>query len=99
MRVSPLLAALIAGGVLMHAAGDAHARKDRRGEDPLLGPMILQPDGFVAAPPRPSISSDAAARAIQNRHGGRVLAVQPDGEGYRVKLLKDGEVRIYQVNP
>lgn len=47
----------------------------------------------------PSLSSDDAAREIQRRHGGRVLSVQPDGQGYRVKVLKNGEVRIYQINP
>lgn len=45
------------------------------------------------------MSSDQAAREVQSRHGGRVLSVQPDGSGYRVKTLKDGEVRIYQVYP
>lgn len=46
-----------------------------------------------------AMSPSEAARQVQRRHGGRVLAVQPDGSGYRVKVLKDGEVRIYQVNP
>lgn len=45
------------------------------------------------------LNADQAAREIQSRHGGRVLSVQPDGPGYRVKTLKDGEVRIYQVYP
>lgn len=92
------IAVLLAGGVLLHAAGDAHARKEREERGPPLMPM-LQPNGFAAQPRGPMLSPDAAARAIQNRHGGRVLAVQPDGDGYRVKMLKDGEVRIYQVNP
>ena len=95
----------------MHAAGDAYARKkehkdhdEDRGPPvmaPMLQPMQLQPMQMqdYAPPPRPSMSRDAAARTIQNRYGGRVLAVQPDGEGYRVKMLKDGEVRIYQINP
>jgi len=103
MRLPPLVAAWIAGGVLLHVAGETAARKPPRGEDQAQaqdqGPL-LQPNSYVSSPPqRPSISPDAAARAIQNRHGGRVLAVQPDGSGYRVKVLKDGEVRIYQVNP
>jgi len=59
-----------------------------------------------AAPPeaggdlrRTTFTPDSAAREIQRMHGGRVLAVQADGAGYRVKMLKDGEVRIYQVDP
>lgn len=40
----------------------------------------------------------AAARQAQQRNGGgRVLAVDPDGAGYRVKVLKDGEVRTHHV--
>ncbi|MFA5937925.1 MAG: hypothetical protein WC809_01105 [Sinimarinibacterium sp.] len=46
-----------------------------------------------------AMSPSEAARQVQRRYGGRVLAVQPAGDGYRVKVLKDGEVRIYQVNP
>ncbi|HSW13197.1 MAG TPA: hypothetical protein VLI06_10195 [Solimonas sp.] len=42
---------------------------------------------------------DAANRA-QRQHGGRVLAADEDGfGGYRVKLLKDGEVRTVHVPP
>ena len=42
---------------------------------------------------------DAADRA-QRKHGGRVLAIDQDGfGGYRVKLLKDGEVRTVHVSP
>jgi hypothetical protein len=35
-----------------------------------------------------------AARIAQQRHGGRVLAVDPVENGYRVKLLDAGEVRM-----
>ena len=47
----------------------------------------------------PLMTPSEAARQVQRRHGGRVLSVQPDGAGYRVKVLKDGEVRIFQVQP
>lgn len=40
---------------------------------------------------------EAARRAQQQNGGGRVLAVEPAGNGYRVKLLRDGEVRIVYV--
>lgn len=45
------------------------------------------------------LTPSEAARQVQRRHGGRVLAVQSDGIGYRVKVLKEGEVRIYLVTP
>jgi hypothetical protein len=49
---------------------------------------------------RPDISpGDAAHRAQEANGGGRVLAVDPMQQGYRVKLLKDGEVRAVQIPP
>lgn len=47
---------------------------------------------------RPPLRSprDAAIDA-QQRYGGRVLSVRLDQESYRVKLLKDGEVRVVRV--
>jgi len=40
----------------------------------------------------------AAARLAQERNGGgRVLSVDDQGDRYRVKLLKDGEVRTYVI--
>lgn len=41
--------------------------------------------------------ADAARRAQQRNGGGRVLSVEPEGAGHRVKVLKDGEVRILHV--
>lgn len=38
--------------------------------------------------------SEAAERAQRNNGGGRVLAVDPTGGGYRVKLLQRGDVNI-----
>lgn len=58
-----------------------------------------QPPEDPATEPATRLNADEAAREILRRHGGRVLAVQPDGLGYRVKVLKNGEVRIYQINP
>lgn len=42
-------------------------------------------------------SAEAARRAQQRNGGGRVLSVDPEGNGYRVKVLKDGEVRTHHV--
>lgn len=42
--------------------------------------------------------AQAAARTAQRLNGGgRVLSVNPEGDGYQVRLLKDGEVRSYFV--
>jgi hypothetical protein len=40
---------------------------------------------------------EAAQRARQINGGGRVLAVEPADNGYRVRILKDGEVRSLYV--
>ncbi|WP_162932391.1 PepSY domain-containing protein [Solimonas sp. K1W22B-7] len=46
------------------------------------------------------MSMREAADRAQRKHGGRVLAIDQDGfGGYRVKLLKDGEVRTVHVSP
>ena len=99
MRFPILLAFYLASAATLQAANAALARpaRDRDG----AAPGLLQ-----AARPAPTLrdesstfSADMAAREIQRLHGGRILAVQPDGAGYRVKVLKDGEVRIYQVDP
>lgn len=63
------------------------------------GAAAMTPGAESIPPAAPRIGSDEAAREIQRRHGGRVLSIQPDGLGYRVKVLKNGEVRIYQINP
>ena len=41
--------------------------------------------------------AEAARRAQLRNGGGRVLSVEPDGRGHRVKVLKDGEVRVLHV--
>jgi hypothetical protein len=66
-----------------------------------LDPGLVAPRGMSPQlrQREPLMTPSAAAREVQRRHGGRVLSVQPDGAGYRVKVLKDGEVRIFQVQP
>ncbi|MGQ0587662.1 MAG: hypothetical protein ACT4PK_10755 [Gammaproteobacteria bacterium] len=44
-------------------------------------------------------TAEAARRAQRLNGGGRVLSVEPDGRGYRVKVLKDGEVRVHHIEP
>jgi hypothetical protein len=41
--------------------------------------------------------AEAARRAQLRNGGGRVLSVEPEGAGHRVKVLKDGEVRVLHV--
>ena len=97
------IAALIIAGLLLHASPAVLARNDHNQNDRFarrdLSPSLMAPGLRDAREDRHGLSPDQAALEIQSRHGGRVLAVQPDGAGYRVKTLKDGEVRIYQVDP
>ncbi|NGY03432.1 hypothetical protein [Solimonas terrae] len=103
MRISFFIVVGLAGVVLLQPASAALARPAKHDGD--RGTVLRAP---VQPPPAPApaqdlrattFTPDSAAREIQRMHGGRVLAVQPDGAGYRVKMLKDGEVRIYQVDP
>lgn len=69
-------------------------RRDQRMEDRLTG--NLRPSGPTPAARR--LGPGEAARLAQERNGGgRVLDVVPAGEGWRVKLLKAGEVRTVLV--
>ena len=58
-----------------------------------------QGDRDAAAERRAGLSPDQAAERVQRQAGGRVLAVQPAGGGYRVKVLTpQGEVRAFFVD-
>ena len=81
----PLLAAAL------FAFGAAGALADDRHNDQ---PQRESRGHHAAAPGR---SDEPARRAQQQNGGGRVLSVQPSEGGHRVKLLKDGEVRVYNV--
>lgn len=41
--------------------------------------------------------NEAAEKAQEMTGGGKILSVEPVSGGYRVKLLKDGEVKIVMV--
>lgn len=84
-RTAVLLALVALGAAAPNAAAGARER-DPRG---------AQVDRFAASPS--GLSADEAARRAQQQHGGRVLAVRPEGAGFRVKLLKDGEVRTVYI--
>jgi len=63
-------------------------------------PRAVEPQP-LREPVRPPVNqyspNDAARRAQQMNGGGRVLSVDPNGPGYRVKVLKEGEVRVITV--
>lgn len=46
---------------------------------------------------RPGRNDEAAKQAQRMNGGGRVLSVEPSEGGHRVKLLKNGEVRVLVV--
>ena len=90
---SLLLCVMMSAGLL---SGPADARPRDRGSD--RGQEQVQPEGWRdPRGNRGDRSADAARRAQQQNGGGRVLSVDPEGNGYRVKVLKDGEVRTHHV--
>lgn len=99
MRRLLLSAALLACGALSSTPAAAQAGLDLPNR--LTDPLLTNPQQDLHARRRghSSFTPADAARQVQSLYGGRVLAVQPDSDGYRVKVLKDGEVRIYSVSP
>ena len=94
MKRYPAIVALLFGLTASTTALAGSLRFDQK-------PPKLQPDRFAprSAPDEPpqseGISAQEAAREAQQRNGGgRVLSVDEAGSGWRVKLLKDGNVRI-----
>ncbi|MCX7071366.1 MAG: hypothetical protein NTW01_10285 [Gammaproteobacteria bacterium] len=93
------LAMIVLAASLLAASQPAMA--DRRGGLLGLDTQFLNP-GREARDrddsPRGGLSpNEAAKRAQRENGGGRVLSVEPSGDGYRVKLLRDGEVRVVHV--
>jgi hypothetical protein len=67
-------------------------------ERALADGLRLPPAGFTPGANDRGLSPSEAARIAQQRNGGgRVLAVERGDSGYRVKLLKNGDVRIVYV--
>ena len=85
---------LIAAAVLALGASGVLA-DDRRG-DRLLDRPQREAQGHHRGPP-PGRNDRPAREAQERNGGGRVLSVQPTEDGHRVKLLKNGEVRVYNV--
>lgn len=99
------LALLSAGAIAMPATAqlgglgseNGLARDPLSNEPPLGEPPDIGPQ--TEERPRAPLHLDRAQAAAQARelHGGRVLSVHWTGNGYRVKLLRHGEVRIVRV--
>ena len=93
LRALLLLCAMLSAG-LPYGSADARARDRDR------DPSAENDDRESARETRRERrdgSADAARRAQMRNGGGRVLAVEPVGNGYRVKVLKDGVVRVYYI--
>lgn len=96
-----VLAMIVIAASLLATSQPASA--DRRGGGGLLGldTQLLNPGREARdrdEQPRGGLSPNEAARRAQRENGGgRVLSVESSGDGYRVKLLRDGEVRIVHV--
>ena len=98
MRFLLLICALLSAGLLSGPA-DARSREHRDRQQQQQQQPPLQPEGWRdTRQSEGDRSADAARRAQQRNGGGRVLSVDPDGSGYRVKVLKDGEVRTHHVD-
>ncbi len=99
MRTTSPFLRLACGCLLLATAGLATAGDGARKSLPGKGSPPIDLRNDFMRPTAPQISPAEAARQVQRQHGGRVLSVQPQGGGYRVKVLKDGEVRMYVVEP
>lgn len=81
MRISRLMLVILSGLVLQPVFAAPHDRQDAPQEKRRAG------DGKMT-------SNDAARIAQKQEGGGRVLSVTRTEDGYRVKLLKKGDVHI-----
>ncbi|GAC1627887.1 MAG: hypothetical protein NVS9B10_17260 [Nevskia sp.] len=97
MRFVALLIAFALCGLAFQPAqadspfGGRHGGSSLRLDAPYLPPGR---ENREDQPRRDLSPGEAAQRAQQINGGGRVLSVEQAGDGYRVKLLRDGEVRV-----
>jgi hypothetical protein len=91
-----LLCVAVSAGLL---SGPADARHDRDRGGQNQQQQVMQPDGWRdnSGDRGERRAAEAGRRAQQRNGGGRVLSVEPEGSGYRVKVLKEGEVRTHHV--
>ena len=91
-----MLCAVLSAGLLTQPAS-ARDRERRDDKQEQMRPEGLRDNRDERRPPRGDRAA-AAAQAQRQNGGGRVLSVEPEGEGFRVKVLKDGEVRTHHVD-
>lgn len=89
MKLSHIFAAALIGGLVIHQPADA--RKERF---EVLPDATRVPETFRERRSARMSPADAAREAQHRYGGGKVLSVEPDGDGYRVKLVRDGDVRV-----
>lgn len=93
MKTLPLLLALL----LAAASGGVQAQpRDREHREERRERMEERRERREERAPR-GIGRNDAARMAQERHGGRVLAVDAVGGGWRVKLEQRGDIRIVHI--
>jgi hypothetical protein len=98
-----VLCAVVSAGLLSGPADarsrgqDREQRSEQRQEQRQDRPERREPQRDNRGD-RGDRSGDAARQAQQRNGGGRVLSVDPENGGYRVKVLKDGEVRTHHVD-
>lgn len=92
MTLRALFAAAVIGGLVWNPPADARPKHERFEVAPDRGGLS---NSFRDRRPIGGLSPAQAAREAQHRYGGgKVLSVDPEGDGYRVKLVRDGDVRI-----
>ena len=99
MRTLLIVCALLSAGLL---SGPVDARVRDRGADAY---QVDDDDGYEVDRDDRRVRRDyrerqaeAARKALMRNGGGRVLSVESlGGSGYRVKVLKDGEVRVHLI--
>jgi hypothetical protein len=90
MRKTPFLWCLVLGGLIFQPALGAPQDRRQQREERREERRMERPESRFGP-------SEAARMAQSRNGGGRVLNVNPTDEGYRVKLLKQGEVRVILV--
>jgi hypothetical protein len=94
MRLALLVCILVSAGLL---SGPADARSRERDKDKQAQTQEQKKERREERRETRDRSAEAARRAQQLNGGGRVLSVEAVGAGHRVKVLKDGEVRVLHV--
>ena len=92
-----LIACILASAGLLSGPADARSRDRDRQEQAQQDRQQRREEIRERRRDLRQRQAEAARRAQLRNGGGRVLSVEPDGAGHRVKVLKDGEVRVLHV--